>query len=104
MPLEACRNFSTTAYSLSRVRFDGSDHSVAGQWAHHPIVVRRYCGERALYADGNEVARHARLWTDEQVCFEPLHYLALPERKPVVFDHALPLMGYLADASDDAVV
>ena len=29
--------------------------------------------------EGQEVARHGRIWEKEQVCFEPLHYLALLE-------------------------
>jgi len=93
-PFEACRKFSTTASSLSLVRFDGNDYSVPVAWAHHPIVVKGYCDEVVLCAEGNEVARHARLWTDEQVCFEPLHYLALLERKPGALDHARPLQGW----------
>jgi hypothetical protein len=47
-----------------------------------------------LCGDGSEVARHTRIWEDEQVCFEPLHYLALLETKPGAFDHARPLMGW----------
>jgi len=93
-PFEACRKFSTTASSLSLVRFDGNDYSVPVAWAHHPIVVKGYCDQVVLCAEGNEVARHARLWEDEQVCFEPLHYLALLERKPGALDHARPLQGW----------
>jgi len=41
------------------------------------------------------VARHARIWEAEQVCFEPLHYLALLEKKPGALDHARPLAGWV---------
>jgi hypothetical protein len=37
------------------------------------------------------VARHRRCWQKEQYLFEPVHYLALLERKPGGFDHARPL-------------
>jgi hypothetical protein len=47
-----------------------------------------------LCGDGSEVARHARIWEAEQVCFEPLHYLALLETKPGALDHARPLAGW----------
>jgi hypothetical protein len=47
-----------------------------------------------LCADGGEVARHARNWGDEQVHFEPLHYLALLETKPGALDHARLLAGW----------
>src|ERR1039457_6918075 len=33
-------------------------------------------------------------WEKEQVRFEPLHYLALLERKPGALDHARPLVGW----------
>ena len=94
MPFEACRKVSTTASSLSLVRFDSNDYSVPVRWAHHPIVVKGYWQEVVLCAQGQEVARHRRNWEDEQVSFEPLHYLALLERKPGAFDHARPLAGW----------
>ena len=93
-PFEACRKFSPTASSLSLVRFDGNDDSVPVERAHPPIVVKGDCDQVALCAEGNEVARHARLWTKEQVCFEPRHDLALLERKPGALDHARPLQGW----------
>jgi hypothetical protein len=37
------------------------------------------------------VARHPRCWGREQYRFDPLHYLALLERKPGGFDYARPL-------------
>jgi hypothetical protein len=93
-PFDACRKFSTTASSLSLVRFDRNDYSVPVRWAHHPIVAKGYCDQVVLCADGDEVARHPRLWEAEQVCFEPLHYLALLETKPGALDHARPLAGW----------
>ena len=91
---EACRKVSTTASSLSLVRFDKNDYSVPVRWAHHPIVAKGSCQEVVLCADGGEGARHGRLWEDEQVRFEPLHYLALLERKPGALDYARPLTGW----------
>jgi transposase len=91
---EACRKVSTTASSLSLVRFDRNDYSVPVRWAHHPIVAKGSCDQVVLCADGSEVARHARIWEAEQVCFEPLHYLALLETKPGALDHARPLAGW----------
>jgi hypothetical protein len=40
------------------------------------------------------IARHARLWGKEDVSFEPVHYLALLERKPGAFDYARPLSDW----------
>src|SRR5262249_49581607 len=43
---------------------------------------------------GREVAEHRRLWGREGVSYDPVHYLALLERKPGAFDHARPLQGW----------
>jgi transposase len=94
-PFAACRQVSTTVSSLSLVRFDGNDYSVPVQWAHHSVVVKGYWQEVVLCAQGQEVARHGRIWEDEQVRFEPLHYLALLEKKPGALDHARPLAGWI---------
>jgi len=91
---EACRQVSTTASSLSLVRFDRNDYSVPVRCAHQPVVVKGYWPQVVLFAQGQEVARHARIWQEEQVRFEPLHYLALLERKPGALDHARPLAGW----------
>ena len=90
----ACRQVSTTASSLSLVRFDNNDYSVPVRWAHHPVVVKGDWQEVRLYAQGQEVAQHGRIWEKEPVRFEPLHYLALLERKPGALDHARPLVGW----------
>ncbi|HEY7156950.1 MAG TPA: hypothetical protein VH575_23480 [Gemmataceae bacterium] len=48
---------------------------------------------------GTVVAEHPRCWGKGQVTFEPLHYLALLERKPGALDYARPLAGWsLPDA------
>lgn len=93
-PFAACRQVSTTASSLSLVRFDTNDYSVPVRWAHHPVVVKGDWQTVRLYAQGQEVAVHERIWEREQVRFEPLHYLALLKRKPGALDHARPLAGW----------
>src|SRR5919107_4029097 len=93
-PFDACRKESTTASSLSLVRFDDNDYSVPVRWAHHPIVVRAYADRVVLCHAGREVAEHRRRWGREGVSYDPVHYLALLERKPGAFDFARPLQGW----------
>ena len=90
-PFEASRKVSTTASSLSLVRFDQNDYSVPVAYGHHPVVVKGFCNEIRLSYLGAEIARHKRIWKKEQVSFDPMHYLALLERKPGSLDYALPL-------------
>ena len=93
-PFDACRKASTTASSLSLVRFDDNDYSVPVRYAHHPIVVRADAERVVLGHQGREVAEHRRLWGREGVSYDPVHYLALLERKPGAFDFARPLQGW----------
>jgi transposase len=91
---DACRKVSTTASSLSLVRFDGNDYSVPVRWAHHPVVVKGYVERVEICHKDKQVALHGRLWDKEGVRFDPLHYLALLERKPGALDHARALEGW----------
>jgi hypothetical protein len=79
------------ANSLSLVRFDGNDYSVPTAYAHHPITVVGGLDEVRLVCRDHLVARHRRDWGKEHVTFDPIHYLALLERKPGAFDQARPL-------------
>jgi hypothetical protein len=48
--------------------------------------------EEVRFIVGNrKVATHPRCWKKNQVFFDPLHYLALLERKPGALDYARPL-------------
>src|SRR4051812_20078222 len=82
------------ANSLSLVRFDGNDYSVPTSYAHHPITVVGGLDEVRLVCRDHLVARHRRHWGKEHVTFDPIHYLALLERKPGAFDFARPLVGW----------
>lgn len=91
---EARRVELSTANTLSLVRFDRNDYSVPTAYAHHPItavggidVVRLLCRDEV-------VATHRRHWGRERTVFDPVHYLALLERKPGAFDHARPLADW----------
>jgi transposase len=93
-PFDACVKRSTAADSLSLVRFDDNDYSVPVRYAHHPVVVRAYVDRVVLGHQGEVIAEHRRLWGREGVSFDPVHYLALLERKPGALDHARPLDGW----------
>jgi len=88
---EACRRASTTVSSLSLVRFDGNDYSVPVRCAHHPVVAKGFVDRVEIARGGEVVATHRRIWDKEQVSLDPIHYLALLERKPGALDHARPL-------------
>jgi len=79
------------ANSLSLVRFDRNDYSVPTAYAHHEVTVTGGIEELSICSGTAVVARHPRHWGKEHTSFDPLHYLALLERKPGAIDFARPL-------------
>jgi len=93
-PFEARRIEQASADSQSLVRFDTNSYSVPVKYAHRQITVVATVDEVRLVYEDRLVARHPRCWQKEQYLFEPVHYLALLERKPGGFDHARPLENW----------
>lgn len=91
---EARKVVSVTANSLSLARFDNNDYSVPTAYAHHPVTVVATVDEVSIVVLDQVVARHRRCWKKGQVFFNPIHYLALLERKPGAFSYARPLEGW----------
>jgi transposase len=98
-PFEARRIGQAAADSESLVRFDTNSYSVPVKYAHRQITVVATVDEVRLVHDDRLVARHSRSWRKEQYLYNPIHYLALLERKPGGFDHAKPLEHWELPAS-----
>jgi len=80
--------------SLSLVSFDANQYSVPTEFAHHPVTVVASVDEVRVVAGDRLAAVHSRCWGREQVTYDPLHYLAVLERKPGALDFAAPLEGW----------
>lgn len=93
-PFEARRIEQASADSQSLVRFDTNSYSVPVRYAHRQITVVATVEEVRLVYEDRLIACHRRCWQKEQYLFEPVHYLALLERKPGGFDHARPLENW----------
>ena len=97
MPSEtfvAARVEPRRADSLSLVSFDANQYSVPTEFAHHPVTVVASVDEVRVVAGGRIAAVHRRCWGREQVTYDPVHYLAVLERKPGALDFAAPLAGW----------
>ena len=91
---DPCEKVSTRASSLALVRYRSNDYSVPTAYGHHEVFVRGYV-DRVVIGCGNEViARHERCYGKEEFIYNPLHYLALLERKPNALDQAAPLQNW----------
>ncbi len=102
VPFDSCRQSAVTANSLSLVRFHTNDYSVPSQYAHHELIIKAYVDIIRIYTrSGDEIAQHDRLWTKEQISYNPVHYLRLLSFKPGALDYASPLKGLnLPDSFD----
>jgi transposase len=89
-PFEARRVEPGQANSLSLVRFDRNDYSVPTQYAYHAVVAIGGIEKVRLVVNDRLVAKHVRDWDKENVHYDPVHYLALLERKPGALDFGKP--------------
>ena len=57
---------------------------------HRPITIVATLDEVRFIFEDRLIARLARSWGKQHCFFDPVHYLAILERKPGGFDHARP--------------
>jgi transposase len=94
VPYDACDKQPGRVSSLSVVRYRGTDYSVPTAYGHREVLVRGYIHEVVISCGAEIIARHARSYEREDFVFDPLHYLALLERKIGALDQAAPLAGW----------
>lgn len=80
--------------SLSLVRFDTNDYSVPTAYAHHRVSAIGTVDTIRFVVGDQVVATHRRRWGRAEVFYDPVHYLAVLERKPGALDFAAPLEGW----------
>src|SRR5262245_6494984 len=93
-PFEAQRMELVTINALALGRFDRNDYSVPTACAYQTLTATGTIDRVRFSRRGAVVAEHTRCWAKGQVTFEPVHYLALLERKPGALDYARPLAGW----------
>ena len=58
------------------------------------MLVRGYVDEVVISCGTDVIARHRRSYEHDDFVFNPLHYLALLEKKTGALDQAAPLAGW----------
>ncbi len=91
---EACDKQPGRISSLSLVRYRGNDYSVPVAYGHREVLIKGYVHEVVISCGAEVIARHRRSYEREDLIFDPLHYLALIERKIGALDQAAPLAGW----------
>jgi transposase len=90
-PFEACAQANGKVNSQSLVRYDTNDYSVPVAYGHRDVWIRGYVDQVVIGCRGEVIARHPRCYDREDMVFDPVHYLALIERKINALDQAAPL-------------
>jgi transposase len=93
-PFEACDKRPGRVTSQALMRYKNTDYSVPVAYAHREVMVKGYVDEVVIVAGADEIARHRRSYETADFVFDPLHYLALLERKVGALDQAAPLQGW----------
>jgi hypothetical protein len=58
------------------------------------VLVKAFVDEVVILSGAAEIARHGRSYEQGAFVYDPLHYLALLERKPGALDQAAPLQDW----------
>lgn len=87
---EARRIENGRSTKLSLVRFHCNDYSVPTKYAHRKVTIIGCLDRVRIVADSHVIAEHVRDWEKEGIHYDPVHYLALLERKPNSLDFGKP--------------
>jgi transposase len=85
---EACVIGPGSVDAYQTVAFDGNRYSVPRRWAFRPVTVKGFVDRVEVVADHQTVAAHPRSYGKSERVLDPLHFLALLDRKPATLDHA----------------
>ena len=93
-PYDACAKVATRVSSLSLVRYRCNDYSVPVAYGHREVILKGYVDRVEIHCGSDCIAQHARSYDKADFIFDPLHYLALIERKINALDQAAPLADW----------
>jgi transposase len=85
---------SSVRKSIQWIDFSENDYSVPVAHAYRDVLVKGYVDAVAISVGAEEIARHPRSYDSADFVFDPLHYLALLEKKVGALDQAAPLQGW----------
>jgi len=96
VPYDASHKQSCRVSSQSLVRYRTNDYSVPTRHAHQAVLVKGTVDWVDIYLVGKteRIAHHRRSYGKADFVVDPLHYLALLEKKPRALDQAAPLQDW----------
>lgn len=94
VPYEACRVQSGKITSQGLVRFQNNDYSVPTTLGQQKVWIKGFVNRVVIAYEDKVIAEHCRSYGEEEIIFNPLHYLKLLEYKTGAFVQAAPLKGW----------
>lgn len=80
--------------SQGLVRFQNNDYSVPTTLGQQKVWIKGFVDRVVISYEDKVIAEHPRRYGQEEVVFNPLHYLKLLKRKTGAFVQAAPLRGW----------
>lgn len=96
---ECCDMVSVRLTPYSQATYETNRYSVPVKHARRTVTLKAYPFTIDIFDGAHQLASHPRCYEREHDVFDPLHYLALLEKKPGAFDYAKPLKRWRKDWS-----
>lgn len=87
-PFDACVFQPGQVDKYQTAPFDGNRYSVPRRWAFRTVTVKGYVDRIEIVADNQVIATHTRSYGRSEKVLDPLHFLAVLQRKPATLDLA----------------
>jgi len=91
---ECCRVQYAVVSPYSTAAFDNNKYSVPSDHVGESVLVKGYSTEVSIIMEGNEIARHKRLFEKGRYSLDPYHYLGVLAKKPGVLRDGLPFKNW----------
>lgn len=91
---DCCRTQHAVVSPYSTAAFDNNRYSVPTEYVGNTVQVKGHAEEVVISCEGQEIARHKRVYGYKQQIFNPHHYLGVLARKPRAFRDGLPFKNW----------
>ena len=79
---DACEKQAGRVSYLSLVRYRTNAYSVPVPYGYRDVIVRGYVDQVVISCGSEVIAKHPRSYDQDDLVYDPIHYLPLLERKP----------------------
>jgi transposase len=93
-PFDGYQESMARVSPMSLISFDRNRYSVNAKAVGKTVAVRAYADRIIMVKDGQIIGIHRRHLGRDKVIYDPLHYLAVLERKPGALRNGAPFRGW----------